>query len=139
MTCVEIYTDGSYNLTTKVVGYAFIVVSDGKVVYTHSEKLINSESAVHWNVAGELLAVLKALEYCKQNSIDCVVINYDYEGIEKWITGEWKAKKDFTKKYVEEVRKYLKNLNVQFRKVKAHSTDKYNNLVDSLARKAVGG
>ncbi len=137
MSCVEIYTDGSYNPATKVVGYAFIVVSDVKVLYTYSERFINSEPAVHWNVAGELLAVLKALEYCKQNSIDCVVINYDYEGIEKWITKEWKAKKDFTKKYVEEVEKYFKDIKILFKKVKAHSTNKYNNLVDSLARKAV--
>ena len=56
------------------------------------------------NVAGELAGVISALNWAKDNDITEVIIFYDYEGIEKWITGEWKTKKENTilyKKFIE--------------------------------------
>ncbi|MFQ9072177.1 MAG: hypothetical protein ACLR43_05120 [Faecalibacillus faecis] len=34
-----------------------------------------------------------------------ISIYYDYEGIEKWVTGEWKAKKEITKNILKKYKK----------------------------------
>lgn len=74
-----------------------------------------------------------------ENGFSHIEINYDYEGIEKWYTGEWSTKKDCTANYAQfmhnMVRKY--NLYLVFNKVKSHSGNKYNELADSLAKQAL--
>ena len=53
------------------------------------------------NVAGELMAVIKALEYITAHRIvNPIQIYYDYIGIGAWANGEWKAKTEFTKYYM---------------------------------------
>ena len=70
-------------------------------------------------------------------SFGCVVIHYDYEGIEKWATGVWSAKNPHTKKYAAFMKRMQEKIEVIFQKVKAHSGDFYNERVDKLAKKAL--
>ena len=63
---------------------------------------------------------------------------YDYEGIEKWCTGEWKTNKRGTIDYKEYYNSVKDVLDVRFIKVKGHSGDKYNDMADSLAKAAAG-
>jgi len=72
------------------------------------------------------------------NGIKSISIFYDYEGIQKWCNGDWKAKKEGTKRYVEFYKDASKLVDVDFIKVKGHSGDKYNDLADELAKKALG-
>ena len=67
-----------------------------------------------------------------------VGICFDYEGIEKWCTGAWKANKTGTIAYREFYQKACTQVNIRFVKVKGHSGDKYNDLADKLAKEAVG-
>ena len=67
-----------------------------------------------------------------------MVIYYDYEGIAKWCTGEWKTNKEGTKAYAAFYNSIKDRLNVEFRHVKGHSGDKYNDLVVHLAKQALG-
>ena len=63
---------------------------------------------------------------------------YDYEGIEKWATGEWRAKKELNKKnmflFIQEKRKII---DIEFIKVQAHSGVELNEEVDTLAKNAL--
>ena len=71
-------------------------------------------------------------------AIKKLAIHYDYEGIQKWCTGEWAAKKEGTQAYqriYEEMKQYVQ---IKFVKVKGHSNDKYNDYADMLAKSALG-
>lgn len=90
------------------------------------------------NVSGEILGSLRAMKYAKENNYNEITIYYDYEGIEKWANGLWKANKEGTIKYQQMVKEYRKNLKINFVKVLAHSGNYYNDRADMLAKKAVG-
>ena len=76
--------------------------------------------------------------FCIDNHIEEIDIYYDYEGIEKWATGLWKANKEQTQNYVKTINDMKKKIDIYFQKVLAHSGDYYNEVADSLAKKAVG-
>ncbi|MDD8049318.1 MAG: ribonuclease H family protein [Thomasclavelia sp.] len=132
------YVDGSYNIKTKEYGYGCVLIDDGKVVQTLSNKGNNKDYASMRNVAGEILGSLKAIEYALNNNYPGIMIYYDYEGIEKWANGSWKASKEGTKEYVSLINKYSTNIDIGFIKVLAHSGDTYNEMADQLAKKSVG-
>ena len=122
---VEAYVDGSYEHCIREYGSGVVILKDGEVQKTYSEKG-NEESLVTMrNVAGEIEAAKLAMSYCLDNNIENLVLYFDYEGIEKWCTGIWKTNKTGTidyKKYYDSIKD---KLNVKFVKVKAHSGDKY--------------
>ena len=90
------------------------------------------------NVSGEILGCLKAIQYAIDHHYEAICIYYDYEGIEKWATGLWKANKEQTQNYVKAIQAMKKNIDIYFQKVLAHSGDYYNEVADGLAKKAVG-
>lgn len=67
-----------------------------------------------------------------------ITIVHDYEGIAKWCLGEWKTGKEGTKAYKAYYDSIKDRVAIRFRKVKGHSNDKYNDMADSLAKKALG-
>lgn len=89
------------------------------------------------NVSGEIKGSIKAIQYALENNYKYVEIYYDYYGISKWASGEWKRNNNMTKKYHEYVNDAKKTINIKFIKVKSHSNDKYNDLADKLARQVL--
>ena len=75
--------------------------------------------------------------YAVDKKIPEITIFYDYEGIESWVTGEWKANLDYTKNYVEYARRASTKVKLHFIKVRAHTGVELNELVDSLAKEAI--
>ena len=134
---VQIYVDGSFDSATGAFSYGMVVLRDGKELTASKAFSIPSMAAMH-NVAGEIMGSMAAMQYCLEEGISDVVIFYDYEGIAKWALGEWKANKEGTQKYAAFYNSVKDRLNVEFRKVKGHSGDKYNDMVDLLAKKALG-
>ena len=90
------------------------------------------------NVAGEIKGAEFVMQFCLDNKIDKIDIYYDYEGIEKWCSGEWKTTRLGTLKYAMFYKEVAKSIKVNFIKVKGHSGDEYNDLADKLAKKALG-
>lgn len=131
------YVDGSFNVATNQFGYGVVMFHNGK--QTHMSDCFNDEEmAAMRNVAGEIYGSMAAMEYAIKNNVKNLTIYYDYMGISKWCTGEWKTNKKGTilyKKYFDQAKK---KVNISFEKVKGHSGDKYNDLADSLAKKACG-
>ena len=131
------YVDGSFNIETGVFGCGVVIFYNGREE-TFSKRFSDPEMATMRNVAGEIEGAMLAMRFCIDNSIEEIDIYYDYEGIEKWCSGEWKTNKEGTaayKRYFDEVSKQVK---INFVKVKGHSGDKYNDLADRLAKEAVG-
>lgn len=136
--CLHAYVDGSYNITTKEYGYGCVIIYHNRVVNEYYGKGNNEQLALMRNVSGEILGSLRAMKYAKENNYNEITIYYDYEGIEKWANGLWKANKEGTIKYQQMVKEYRKNLKINFVKVLAHSGNYYNDRADMLAKKAVG-
>lgn len=128
---VEIYTDGSWRPDTEEVsGYGFVVVRNG-VEIGHGYGQASAESR---QILGELSAVMRACIYAINNGYKDITIIYDYEGVEKWINGSWKCKKDTTKGYKQFMEdKVFPNLNVTFQWTKSHNNNKWNDRADELA------
>lgn len=131
------YVDGSYEDTKKQYACGVVIFHNGEEK-CFSEKFSDLDMVSMRNVAGEIEGAKRAMKYCEDNNVSTLDLYYDYEGIEKWCTGEWKARKEGTKKYKEYYDAISKGLKVRFIKVKGHSGDKYNDLADSLAKRALG-
>ena len=129
--------DGSFNIATGVYGYGGFLMHDG-VRYELSGNGSDKEMASMRNVAGEIFGSMAAMEYAVNHGITNLSIYYDYMGVSKWCTGEWKANKKGTIAYRDYYNKIKTKVNVQFEKVKGHSGDKYNDMADMLAKKACG-
>lgn len=129
------YTDGSFNVKNNTAGYAAILTFENGLEKVLSGSITDPQATALRNVAGELQAVLEAVKAAEAACADLVVY-YDYEGIEKWVTGEWKAKKEFTQKYRDAVRG--SSVKVEFHKVAAHTGIEYNERADKLAKAACG-
>ena len=131
------YTDGSFSVADGK--YAFgVVLFKGDEKLTFSKAFENPDMAQMRNVAGEIAGAEFAMTYCLENSIPSLEIRYDYEGVEKWCTGEWKTNKAGTIAYNAFYNSIKDRLKVVFTKVKGHSGDKYNDEADRLAKDALG-
>lgn len=129
----DVYTDGSYVNGNYSYGYAFI--KDDEVILESNGVGQDIEAAKMRNVAGELAAVLFAVEKAKALGVR-IRIYHDYSGISEWVNGNWQAKNKFTQAYVtfmRENRDYY-----EFKKVTGHSGDRFNDYVDRLAKEALG-
>lgn len=131
------YVDGSYDDTTKSYSYGMVMMH-GEDELHFFKKFEKDDMSDMRNVAGEIEGSMAAMKYCIENGIKSISIFYDYEGIQKWCNGDWKAKKEGTKRYVEFYKDASRLVDVDFIKVKGHSGDKYNDLADELAKKALG-
>ena len=135
-TYADCYVDGSFNNISKVYGYA------GIVIYNNNEYIIkghdnDSQYIMLENIAGELIATIKVLEFIKNKlRLNKVNIYYDYEGIEKLATGEWKRDRRLFKEYYN----FIKTIGIEisFHKIKSHSGIEFNDKVDKLAKLECG-
>lgn len=131
------YVDGSYSQVKNEYSYGVVMFYDSGEEH-FAEKFSDKEMALMRNVAGEIEGSKRAMKFCIEKGIKSIDIVYDYEGIEKWCTGAWKANKEGTKEYKKFYNEVKKSIYVNFVKVKGHSGNKYNDLADFLAKSALG-
>ncbi len=132
------YVDGSFNNKKKCYGYGVVLIEGQEVIKQLYGKGDHEEYLSMRNVAGEIAGSEVAVKYAMEHHYEGIVIYYDYMGIEKWAKGEWKANKKGTQAYASFMQQASKTIKIEFMKVLAHSGDTYNELADSLAKKAVG-
>lgn len=131
------YVDGSYEHS--LLKYAFgcvFLLPDGRVL-TENGSGDNPESAKLRNVTGEMLGAMFAVRFAMKNGFRRVEIRYDYEGVEKWVTGAWKSKTELTQKYAQAMRSWGTKIQISFTKVAAHTNVYYNEMADQLAKAAL--
>ncbi len=131
------YVDGSYRGDTQEFSCGAVLFFEGRQ-FSFSRKYSDPEMAPMHNVAGEIMGAVAVISHCLKEKIPALEIHHDYEGVAKWATGEWKAGKPGTQAYAGLCREAGEKLELSFIKVKGHSGDTYNDLADSLARKALG-
>ncbi len=131
---VVAYVDGSFD--EKIGKYAFgcvILTPEGETIRRFGNG-DNPQSMALRNVTGEMLGAMYAVKWCGKYGYSAIEICYDYMGIEMWATGGWKAKNELTQKYAAFMREHGRKLNISFRKIAAHTGDRYNEEADQLAK-----
>ncbi len=131
------YVDGSYEHSQRRFACGIVFFYQGKEEH-FAEAFEEAELAEMRNVAGEIKGAMFAMAYCRQQGIRELTLCYDYEGIEKWCTGAWAARKAGTQAYKQFYDAVKQDVQVTFIKIKGHSGDKYNELADELAKSALG-
>lgn len=125
----QAYVDGSY--INGFVGYGAVILHQDQEI----EQFWGSveHDVEQRQVVGELQATMQVLAWCEENNIGDIEIFYDYEGIQKWATGEWRANNAATQYYQRTVQS--SPVRVTWQKVKSHSGVRWNDVVDKLAKK----
>ena len=135
MSC-KIYTDGSCIGNPGKGGWAAIIINGGK------KKIISGSENYTTNNRMEIIAVIKALNTIKLKQATLITDSqYVKNGIEVWIH-KWKDNGWMTagKKPVKnkdlwtKLDKIQKTKKIKWEWVKGHSSDKFNNEVDRIAR-----
>ena len=110
--CLHIYVDGSYNIA--------------------SSRNIRQ-------IAGELDATVKGVEYAKKIGEKKVVIFHDYIGICYHATGFWERKEESSKRYYEKMQNFINSgMEIIFVKVDSHTGDLFNELADEICKEKLG-
>ena len=132
-----VYVDGSYNdaLPKYAFGCVFLL-PDGRIFVEYGNG-DNPQSLKHRNVTGEMLGAMYAVRAAMMNGYSSIEICYDYEGIEKWVTGAWRSKTELTQKYAAAMQEWGKSIRITFIKVAAHTNVKYNELADQTAKRGL--
>jgi len=132
-----VYVDGSYNdaLPKYAFGCVFLL-PDGRI-YVEYGNGDNPQSLKHRNVTGEMLGAMYAVRAAMLNGYTAIEICYDYEGIEKWVTGAWRSKTELTQKYAAAMQEWGRNIRITFTKVAAHTNVQYNELAEQTAKRGL--
>ncbi len=131
------YVDGSYNSGNKEFSYGMVLLY-GEEEQTFYQKFTDGDLASMRNVAGEIKGAEAAMRYAVEKGFRKLYIYHDYEGIARWCQGVWKTNKEGTRAYKEYFDSIKDQVEVVFVKVAAHTGDKYNEMADQLAKKALG-
>ncbi|MEG0732847.1 MAG: ribonuclease H family protein [Vagococcus sp.] len=133
----QIYVDGSWNPKKQQYGWGYVAVLYGKEIGRGYGKGDNKKYLSNCQVAGEVVAVLQALDYAISKEFKSVEILYDFDGIKHWATGTWGAKKLISQAYKYFYDQKSSEIKVTFVKVQAHSGNYFNTMADTLAKKGV--
>lgn len=128
------YVDGSYDHSLKKYAFGCVFILPERRIYTEYGNGEKEQGLQHRNVTGEMLGAMYAVRTAMASGFSGVELRYDYEGIEKWVTGEWRSKTELTGKYALAMREWGKSIRISFARVPAHSNVYYNELADRTAK-----
>jgi len=132
------FVDGSFDSRKKRYSFgAVLLTREGE--HCLSAAFADPDKLHARNVAGEIEGVRQAIDWAIRHQKKTLRVYYDYEGIEKWATGDWQAKQPLTQDYARFYQEHRQLVHVEFRHVKAHSGIHYNEKADSLAKQALEG
>lgn len=137
---IEVWVDGScfpQGDGSLRLGWGVLVKKNGVEIHREKGNDIPQAAMNHRNVAGEILAILKAIQWCQSQGITEMTIYFDYQGLESWATGAWRTKLPYTQAYTQAVNE--SGITIHWVKVKAHSGNPENDLVDQLAKEGARG
>ena len=137
ITAPKAYIDGSFDSKTNAYSFGGVLIIDGKE-YPYKKKFEPDEYSSLRNVAGEIQGAGFIIAYAVKKGIKELHIFYDYLGIEKWFTHDWKANSKIAIDYQLLAERVKDRIKVYFHKVKSHTNNHYNDYADKLAKEALG-
>ncbi len=131
------YVDGSYSAALQKYAFGCVfLLPDGRI-FTEVGNGGQPKSLEQRNVAGEMLGAMYAVKTALLNGFSAVELRYDYEGIEKWVTGAWRSKTELTQKYTQAMQEWGSRIRLTFTKVAAHRGERFNELADREAKRGL--
>lgn len=138
MDCLHIYVDGSYNISTEKYAYALVAVKDNVIEYVENGRSEDNSNKAIRQIAGELEATVKGVEYALKQNERKVVIFHDYAGIAHHATGFWERKDQSSVVYYNKMKSLIDSgIEVIFVKVDSHTGDLYNEIADEKCKEAL--
>ena len=132
------FCDGSFDNEKKRYSYGVLIIDKNFKEHEICGSSNNPKYLSSHNIIGEVLGAINAMDWAVSNGYDKLKIYHDYEGLSKWLTGEWDAKSVVASMFVYiYTSKFADLIHVTFEKVKGHSNNKYNDKADKLAKKAL--
>lgn len=133
------YVDGSFNISTGKFGYGLVVVHDNVIEYIENGAPEDDSKKALRQIAGELKASVRAVEYAVEKGYKEIVILHDYEGISHHATGYWERRDKSSEEYYNTMNSLMTNHNLKviFVKVDSHTGDLYNEIADEEAKVAI--
>jgi len=134
---IQAYVDGSYSSNHKTYGYGCFIIENQQIV----KKIKNSgridEFTKFANMSGKLFGATEAILYAIAHGHKSIKLHYDCDAIEKLYNSKIQAKNLLSKIYIFLMDRFGQYIHIEFKKVKAHSGNKYNNMADILAKQAI--
>jgi ribonuclease HI len=148
---IRIYTDGSVKTMIKgdkesiVVGWGYTAISeDGIEIRYDCGKLSEPKDFItQRNVAGEMAAVIDAVQWAMSRDIGEIEVISDYAGCKQWADGGWETKNKYTQDYAEYINTARDFMKINFRSIKGHwkneskEDNRWNDRADELAKMGV--
>mgnify|MGYP002678455752 FL=1 len=132
------FCDGSFDKELNRYSYGVIIIGGDHTETPLCGYASNPKYIVSNNIIGEIFGVINALDWAVSNGYEKIKIYHDYEGLSKWLSGEWNAGTDASKMYASLYHtKFEGVIDVVFEKVKGHSNNPYNDKADALAKSAL--
>lgn len=130
------FVDGSFS--DKISKYSFGVV----LLYNNKEQYLynsyNDEIGLKYNnFSGEIRATKEAILWSIDKEFDKIIIFHDYEGIQKFASGEYKARNEISIDYYNFIIESRKKITIEFISIESHSGIVYNDKADKLAKDAL--
>ena len=126
----ECYTDGSYSSARNQGGIGIVFLRNGEKVFEYSKGF--KETTNNRMEIGAALTVLK----CFKSPVDSITIHTDSMYVIGCATLGWTRKKNISmwEQFDKEFARVSRLCpNIQFKHVKGHADDRWNNYVDKLA------
>lgn len=137
--CLHIYVDGSYNIASEKYSFGMVAVQDDIVEYIESSEAKDTSQKNIRQIAGELQAAVKGVEYALSNNHKKVLIFHDYEGIAHHATGFWDRKEPSSMMYYSKMQEFMaQGIEIIFVKVDSHTGELFNELADEKCKERLG-
>lgn len=130
-----VYTDGAYSQMNDEGAYAFVILTElNNEVKRFAEKITHET-----NNRAELKAIINAIIQLPQDAKDVVVYS-DSQYALYTLSGQWKRKanKDLFEIWDDVIKERGLSISIEYRWVRGHNGNKYNELCDKLCNDALG-
>lgn len=127
----ELYTDGGYSMNDDLGAFAYVILQDGKEIKRYAQKIAHET-----NNRAEIKAIMEGVRSLPDKSHITVYSDSQYAiGV---LSGGYKAKAntDLVYEYKKMVR--TRGLKIEYRWVRGHNGNKWNELCDTLCNDAAG-
>jgi len=132
------FCDGGFNTKTNEFSFGLVLLTPKfeKIKFYYG-KLNEPNWAKLHNVAGELTGAIAAIQYSIIHKYQKIIIFHDYLGISKWALNQWKRNLKCTQAYFQFIQSSLLKIKIEFKWIKAHNGNRWNEIADTLAKKGL--